>query len=94
MTTTRATRRRRVHLPTAEPTIRSQSRVGGQALAVLAAAGLLFGGFVIVARPARGEVTQAEVQRAIEGGIRFLKQLQRADGSWVELELAALSSAG
>jgi hypothetical protein len=32
--------------------------------------------------PARGAVTREEVERAIRDGIRFLKQRQRADGSW------------
>ncbi len=34
---------------------------------------------------ARGAVTQQEVERAIREGVRFLKQEQRADGSWPDV---------
>ena len=35
-------------------------------------------------RPARGAVTREQVENAIKGGLRFLKETQRADGSWVD----------
>ncbi len=35
---------------------------------------------------ARGGVTSQEVERAIHDGVRFLKDQQRADGSWAEVE--------
>jgi hypothetical protein len=38
---------------------------------------------------ARGAVTREEVERAIRDGVRFLKQEQRADGSWEEMNMQA-----
>ena len=50
------------------------------------------------AAPARGEVTRAEVERAIGGGVRYLRQMQGPDGSWGEratgLVILALLTAG
>jgi hypothetical protein len=50
--------------------------------------------------PVRGDVTSAEVERAIEGGVRFLRARQQPDGSWpgdegvTELATLALLTAG
>ena len=45
--------------------------------------------FVVVdlnVSPVRAAVTREEVERAIRDGVHFLKQQQRADGSWVEAD--------
>src|SRR5262245_51975826 len=39
--------------------------------------------------PARAAVTREEVERAIREGVRYLKQHQRADGSWPEIDIEA-----
>jgi len=40
----------------------------------------------LVAPPsARAAVTREEVERAIREGVRYLKNEQRADGSWVDV---------
>ena len=48
---------------------------------VLAAASAL-------APPARAEVTREQVERAIREGVRFLRENQRADGSWPDYDAA------
>lgn len=43
----------------------------------------------VLGRPAfaqKGDVTRADVERAIKEGVRFLKNEQKADGSWTEVE--------
>lgn len=40
----------------------------------------------IVTSPAHGAVTREEVERAIREGVRFLKQEQRGDGSWSDVD--------
>ena len=40
----------------------------------------------IVTSPAQGAVTREEVERAIREGVRFLKQEQRGDGSWSDVD--------
>jgi hypothetical protein len=37
-------------------------------------------------RPARGAVTREQVENAIKRGVRFLKDAQRADGSWSDVD--------
>jgi hypothetical protein len=39
-----------------------------------------------VAPPARGAVTREQVENAIKAGVRYLKEGQRADGSWVDAD--------
>jgi hypothetical protein len=38
------------------------------------------------ATPARGAVTREQVENAIKNGVRYLKERQRGDGSWVEAD--------
>ncbi len=52
--------------------------------AVIAA--LVFAVGLGVARPAPAGVTREEVERAIRDGIRFLKNQQREDGSWSDID--------
>jgi len=51
-------------------------------LVVLSILSQAFGGLTA----ARAGVTSEEVERAIRDGVRFLKERQRADGSWVEVD--------
>jgi hypothetical protein len=41
------------------------------------------------ARPTRAGVTREEVERAIQEGVRYLKQIQRIDGSWPDADAEA-----
>jgi hypothetical protein len=43
-------------------------------------------GFSVAPGAARGAVTSAEVERAIRDGVRYLKERQRADGSWIDAD--------
>src|SRR5438132_12855675 len=54
-------------------------RLGTAFAAIAVIAGSLFMG-----RPARGEVTAAQVNEAINQGVAFLEKRQRPDGRWVE----------
>ena len=60
-------------------------RLRGWSLAPLAAVitALLVG---TIARPTRAAVTREQVENAIKRGVRFLKDSQRADGSWVDTD--------
>src|SRR4051794_3933988 len=40
----------------------------------------------LASTPVRAAVTQEEVERAIREGVRYLKQEQRADGSWSDVD--------
>jgi hypothetical protein len=51
--------------------------------------GLLGLGIPVISAPAEGAVTREEVERAIRDGVRYLKQQQRADGSWEEIDIEA-----
>jgi hypothetical protein len=51
--------------------------------------GLLLGGPLLDRGPAHGAVTREEVERAIHDGVHFLKQQQRADGSWPDADSEA-----
>jgi hypothetical protein len=41
---------------------------------------------VLLGPPARGDVTREQVENAIKRGVRFLKDNQRADGSWADVD--------
>lgn len=43
----------------------------------------------MVTSPARAAVTREEVERAIQEGVRYLKQMQRPDGSWPDADAEA-----
>ena len=42
--------------------------------------------FLATALPAQGAVTREQVENAIKRGVRFLKDQQRADGSWFDVD--------
>ncbi len=44
---------------------------------------------LLVVAPCRAAVTAEEVERAIKEGVRYLKRMQRNDGSWAEIETEA-----
>ncbi|WP_406695733.1 DUF4159 domain-containing protein [Singulisphaera sp. Ch08] len=59
------------------------SRIGRFLAIVLGLAG--YAGPLLTS-PAQGAVTREEVERAIREGVRFLKQEQRGDGSWSDVD--------
>jgi hypothetical protein len=59
------------------------SRIGRLLAIVLGVAG--FAGPILTS-PAQGAVTREEVEHAIREGVRFLKQEQRQDGSWSDVD--------
>lgn len=59
------------------------SRIGRVLAIVLGIAGVTG---PLLTSPVRGAVTREEVERAIKEGVRFLKQEQRGDGSWSDVD--------
>lgn len=58
----------------------------GRRYAPLVAAALVWSSW---SRPATAAVTTAQVENAIKGGVRFLKEAQRPDGSWFDADSEA-----